>query len=314
MNDLIKDKIFICSSFSRINEDNLKMDYDLSSEGNESKSPTKKLEEIFNNNFETEWKTYMINNRTKNSKNMYYDNKISSFNFLLKSKDQLTGINKNINKENKRRGRKRKGEDNGNNNDKETHNKFSDDNLRKKCKNIILKFALEFINKKIRELYKNNIRHGRFKKELKILDQEKIAKSTVCFEKSFIKKTLKDIFSCDISVRFYNFPRNYNKSLIESLLEDEDEDKRRYFTKLFDITFIECLKYFTEDKEALTIRELNGFKHISSIKDELIMKFGKEYFEAFINYLQNYENIVNNKIGRKRKKTKNQIQSPSNEE
>ena len=125
---------------------------------------------------------------------------------------------------------------------------------------------------------------------------------------------MKDIFSCDISARFYNFPRNYNKSLIESLLEDEDEDKRRYFTKLFDITFIECLKYFTEDKEALTIRELNGFKHISSIKDELTTKFGKEYFEAFINYLQNYENIVNNKIGRKRKKTKNQIQSPSNEE
>lgn len=74
MNDLIKDKIFKCSSFSLINNEKLKIDYDLSSEENESKSPTKKLEEIFNNNFETEWKTHMINNRTKKSKNMYDDN------------------------------------------------------------------------------------------------------------------------------------------------------------------------------------------------------------------------------------------------
>ena len=124
----------------------------------------------------------------------------------------------------------------------------------------------------------------------------------------FLNKTLKEIFSDDISTRFYNFHRNYNKIIIESLIEDIDEERRKYFIKLFDITFIDCLKYFREDKEALKIGELNGLKQISSIKEELIMKHGNEYFEIFINYLQNFEDIINNKRARKRRKEKNKIE------
>ena len=142
---------------------------------------------------------------------------------------------------------------------------------------------------------------------IKILDQEKKVKSTVTFDKSFIKKTLKEIFSGDISSRFFNFPRNYNKIMIESLLDDKDEERRKYFIKLFDITFIDCLKYFREDKEALLIGELHGLKKISSIKEELITEHGIEYVETFVNYLQNFEEIINNKRGRKRRKEKNEI-------
>ena len=73
--------------------------------------------------------------------------------------------------------------------------------------------------------------------------------------------------------------------MIESLIKDIDEERRKYFIKLFDITFIDCLKYFREDKEALKIGELNGLKKISSIKEELIMEHGTDYFETFINYI-----------------------------
>ena len=66
--------------------------------------------------------------------------------------------------------------------------------------------------------------------------------------------------------------------MIESLIKDIDEERRKYFIKLFDITFIDCLKYFGEDKEALKIGELNGLKKISAIKEELIMDHGNEYF------------------------------------
>ena len=90
--------------------------------------------------------------------------------------------------------------------------------------------------------------------------------------------------------------------MIESLIEDIDEERRKYFIKLFDITFIDCLKYFREDKEALKIGELNGLKKISSIKEKLIKEHGTEYFETFINYLQNFEDIINNKRARKRRK------------
>jgi len=88
--------------------------------------------------------------------------------------------------------------------------------------------------------------------------------------------------------------------MIESLIEDTDEERRKYFVKLFDITFIDCLKYFREDKEALKIGELIGLKQISTIKEELIKEHGNKYFEAFINYLHNFEDIINNKRGRKK--------------
>ena len=315
---LINDKIIKCPSLWKINNNNIKDYLDLSSEEDGSKIPTKKFEKIFNNNFETDWNTYLINSKICNKKGIYNNYKITSFNFIIKNNQKQSDNsintmniknNKKNNKDTTKRGRKRKREGIDDNNDKKTHNKFSDDNLRKKCKNIVLKSILEFINGKIKEQYNNKIGHGKFKKELKILDQEKKVKSTVSFEKSFINKTLKEIFSSDISARFYNFPRNYNKIMIESLLEDIDEERRKYFIKLFDITFIDCLKYFREDKEALKIGELNGLKQISSIKEELIMAHGTEYFETFINYLQNFEDIINNKRARKRRKEKNKIEN-----
>ncbi len=119
---------------------------------------------------------------------------------------------------------------------------------------------------------------------------------------------MKEIFSGDISARFYNFPRNYNKIMIESLIEDINEERRQFFIKLFNTTFIDCLRYFREDKEALKIGELNGLKKISSIKEELIMEHGTDYFEIFKNYLQNFEDIINNKRARKRKKKKNKVE------
>ena len=314
---LINDKIIKCPSLWKINNNNIKDYLDLSSEEDGSKIPTKKFEKIFNNNFETDWNTYLINSKICNKKGIYNNYKITSFNFIIKNNQKQSDNsintmniknNKKNNKDTTKRGRKRKRED-IDDNDKKTHNKFSDDNLRKKCKNIVLKSILEFIIGKIKEQYNNKIGHGKFKKELKILDQEKKVKSTVSFEKSFINKTLKEIFSSDISARFYNFPRNYNKIMIESLLEDIDEERRKYFIKLFDITFIDCLKYFREDKEALKIGELNGLKQISSIKEELIMEHGTEYFETFINYLQNFEDIINNKRARKRRKEKNKIEN-----
>jgi hypothetical protein len=317
--DLISDKIIKCPSLYKINNDYIKDNLDLSSEEEINKSPSKKFEKIFKNNFETYYNTLMIDNKIIKKKAMYNDYEITSFNFSIMNKNlsensintmnmnsQKIKINKKNNKDSKKRGRKRKRED-IDDNDTKIHNKFSDDNLRKKCKNIVLESILEFMNKKIKEQYNNKIGHGKFKKELKILDQEKKVKSTVSFDKSFINKTLKEIFSGDISARFYNFPRNYNKLMIESLIKDIDEERRKYFIKLFDITFVDCLKYFREDKEALKIGELTGLKKISSIKEKLITEHGNEYFEIFINYLQNFEDIINNKRARKRRK-KNKVE------
>ena len=178
--------------------------------------------------------------------------------------------------------------------------------MRKKCKNIILKFALEFLNKKIKEQYDGNIGKGKFRKELKILNQDEKVNSTVNIEKSFLTKTLKDIFSENISARLSNFPKNHNKILIESLIEEKDEEKKQYFIKLFNITFLDCLKYFRG--EETDIGELEGFKTISSIKETLIEEQGEEYFDLFMYYLKNFKDIIESKKARKKKKLKIKIQ------
>ena len=319
LDDLNNDKINKCESFLNLNKVNPKDNLDLSSEEEEEDlNSSKKINENFinNNNFDTEFKSCLITNQNIKSQDINNKYEIINFNFFIIAQNKSNNLQKlnsdknkedeyNNNKEVKKRGRKRKRENNNDiedSVDKKAHNKFSDDNLRKKCKNTILKYALKFINEKIKEKYKNNIGHGKFKKELKILNQEKKAKSTVDFDKSFLTKTLKDIFSGDISARFYNFSKNYNRVLINSLIQNKDEEIKQYFIKLFNITFIECLKYFREDEEALNIEELNGFKKISLIKDELTKKNGNDYAEIFMHYLNNFEEIINNKKGRNRRR------------
>lgn len=96
------------------------------------------------------------------------------------------------NKESKKHGRKKKIRDKIDNEknlcDDKSHNRYSDDNIRKKCKNIILKNALVFINEKIKEKYKGQIGLGKFNKQLKILNQKEKVNSNVNKDKEFIKK------------------------------------------------------------------------------------------------------------------------------
>ena len=203
-----------------------------------------------------------------------------------------------------KRGRKRKREeknDASNTGEKNNHDKFSDDNLRKKCKNLVLKYVMEFINEKIKEKYKNNIGHGKFKKELKILDQKFKVNTKISVEKSFLTKTLREIFSGDISSKNNNLPKEFNKVLIETLLEDNNEERKLYFIKLFNIiTFLDCLKYFREDKKVY-IEKLKGFKTVSDIKDILINENRQEYVVMLFAYLKVFETEINNKKERKRK-------------
>ena len=82
-----------------------------------------------------------------------------------------------------------------------------------------------------------------------------------------------------------------------------DEEKKIFFTKIFNITFLECLKYFREDKDFIK-EDLEGFKRFSSIKDLLIIKHGKEYTDMLFQYLKDFQEIINNKKARERRSKK----------
>jgi hypothetical protein len=169
------------------------------------------------------------------------------------------------------------------------HNKFSDDNIRRKIKRILINELQEFINNKINDFYDKNIGQGFFKKKLLPMSQKQISDASSLFNKEFLNKSLKDIFSENISTRNKTLPLNFNKRVIEKLINEQDETKRVYFQNLFSLTFIQCLRHFRgEDR----INELSGLNGIDKIQEKY--NFNDDYFETLTFYFFNYENITNN--------------------
>ena len=187
----------------------------------------------------------------------------------------------------------------------EIHNKFSDDNIINKCKHLVLKYTLEFLNNQIKIIYDGNIGKGSLKKELQIINNSQKTNAHVEFNKNFLKKKLCDIFSENISSKYRKyFKANHNKLLIMELMNEKDENKKSFFIQLFNINFIQCLEHFIGKKY---IKELNGLKCFKQIKDNILKEYkedGKVYIKYLDFYLENFENIINIKEPRKPRKKK----------
>ena len=208
--------------------------------------------------------------------------------------NQETKVNQE-NKENKEKkllGRKKR-EDSGSGD----HNKFSDDNLRRKVKHLVIDSAFKFINEKIKKIYNGNIGHGIYVKKLFIINQKQITEASIQFNKDFLNKTLGEIFSEDISSRITTYHQKHNNLLIEALTNEKDEDKKTYFKKLFNITFKDCLKHFRGSQK---VEELEGMKGFNDIKPKY--KDDIDYLSCLESNIMNYEEKINNKKTRKSKK------------
>jgi len=250
--------------------------------------------------------TKTIENSNINENNEFQNDRINT----IQNIESINGNDKNIqqkkrkgknNKKENKLGRKTKRESKVEDKYKKenTHDRFSDDNMRKKCKNIIIKHLQQFINDQIKEYYKDNKGNGSNKKELKILGQGERAKSTVEMDKVFLEKHLIDIFSQNISSRCCNFKPDHNKEIIEDLINDGDEKKKEYFKNLFNIKFSDFFKYLKGD---IDLKELNGFEFLSLIKEELKINYDEEYINYLIDYLKNFEEKILNKPKNKKSK------------
>lgn len=258
-----------------------------------------------NNNCRELIKTKVNTNEMKDDKNIIINNDYNlNLNHVLNenmkiSQKEIEEINSNdLNKEKKKCGRKRKRENESHN----EHNKFSDDNIRRKCKHMIIKNLLGFINLKINKLYNGKIGHGIFRRELKTLNQSQISDASVNFNKNFLNKTLRDIFSENITGRFSIIPLNFNQILIDQLINERDEDKKTYFNKLFSLTFYDALRHFRGE---IKISELEGLECFDKEKNKILNKYdedGEDYVQSINYYLNNFEKIINNKRSRNKRK------------
>lgn len=255
-----------------------------------------KIEKFFLNNDKEKTTINITNN-----KNLSNENLNNHLNKKEKETSKISQGNK-IRKVKKKSGRKKI---KLNDNNKIEHNKYSDDNLRRKIKYLVLKYVMKFLNERIKIIYDGNIRKGIYEKQLKIINQKQIREDTVNFNKQFLKSKIKDIFSTNITKKYTYFPVSHNKELINELLNERDENKREYFNKLFNLEFIECLKNFRGEQY---IDILKGLKSFNDIKDEIIEKYeedGNEYYKTIEYYINNYEKIILSKTPRRSRKNNN---------
>ena len=174
------------------------------------------------------------------------------------------------------------------------HNKFSDDNLRRKCKHIILDILMEFINKLLEDIYKENLGQGILIKKLFTMNQEQIKNAYIDYNKMFLKKTLGEIFSEDICKRYTNYPQEHNKNLIIRLLNENNEELKNKFTRIFNIKFEDVLRHI---KGSEIIKDLEGLKDINEVLKEY--EDDPNYYQALNYYVFNFEEIMDRKKSRK---------------
>ena len=177
------------------------------------------------------------------------------------------------------------------------HNKFSDDNIIRKVKNAILQNTRIFINSKIKTIYEYKNNKFSKRKELLKMKKSQPISSRVDYNKNFLEKNLGEIFSDNISSKYIKYPSSHNKKLIESLINDEDEQKRKIFNAIFNfnLTFLDCLNHFRGSK---IIEELKGLNNLEEyLKRAKIIK-DKEYCTIFKYFVNNFEKIIMDKKSR----------------
>ena len=236
----------------------------------------------------------IFKNENENQKIIEKDKDKKFYEDFINKKRKLYMNNYDKSKENQKIGRKAKISGKTG-----LHNKFSDDNIIKKIILIILKIMLEFCNNKKRNIYGNIIGFGKYKKQLLKIDIKKKNQQKLKFNKNFINKTLKDIFSENISNKYLNYDKNHNKNLIKDLLNEKDEMKRIVFENLFNFTFLDCLKHF---RGIETYPELIGMTLFEEVCKRFENEDDYEDYKIFLEYYTKYfEDIINVKKNRNRK-------------
>jgi len=125
------------------------------------------------------------------------------------------------------------------------------------------------------------------------LKQNQSISSRIDYNKNnFLHKTLDEIFSADISSKCSIHPMTHNKNLIESLINDEDEQKRNVFIKIFNLTFLDCLNHFRGSQK---FEELEGVNELEDYLKDSKIEVNKEYCALFKFFVNNFEKIIMDK-------------------
>jgi hypothetical protein len=200
----------------------------------------------------------------------------------------------------KKRGRKT------NNNSGEEHNSYDADNIIKKIKAKFFDNCLKFINKMI---YKNNEEGMQLLK----IDYKYIDKLERKMNLDLFEMPLADLFSLDVSRKYKSKSKDYNKILINGILEQKNEvEDFDTIMFLFKITLNDWIELFTYKKDISTlINDTNvnctkiqeNFIGVNHLLNEISEKNDDDkYYTLFLLYLFNFQRWFHIRKGRVLKK------------
>ena len=261
-----------------------------------------KIQEIFakNENFS------QIRKKFQKNRNIYEaEDKLCKRKRKRGDKDNNCIINE-YRQEEKKSKRERKTKINEN---REEHNKMSSDNIIKKVKSQLFFYLFQFLNKMLSKNDKDK------KPKLAKLDYKYINQLNRDIDIKYLRMSLKDLASLEISSKYKKRPSDANQQFIESVI-DKIEPVNDYDTILFvfNMTFREWLDLFTYKKDINELKdqykEVNNVnfdkivENIACVKDLLegmMENNNDQYFSFFTFYLYNYERWFSIKTARNRK-------------
>ena len=228
------------------------------------------------------------------NKNPTLNNSIPSVKKDTKSNEKTPPTNERKNNcNNATHGRKKK-----NSTEKRNHTNLSFDNILRKIKTSAIRSYQKFINNKIKYIYRNS--NKKIKWTLEKINQKNVANAKIDFNRDYLNKTFKSIFSEDITTKWKTKTRKHNKNVIEHLLKEKDTAKREIFVKLLNFKLIDIIKYLRGEKDGY--EELDGLEYDLDIWSEI--KKDEEYFKCFKSNMEEIEIILQKKFSRKRKNNK----------
>ena len=189
---------------------------------------------------------------------------------------------------------------------REENEKYSNDNLLRRAKTILFDSLLKYDNYIISKVFDDQIGNGINIKKLLKINHSQIKNINANYNRDLIKTSQGKIFSENISKRHTYYPLDHNKKLINKLLNETDDKKRKTFINLFSKTLKECIQHITGQKNE-ELKGLENFYEKEIIELEEDDKFKKEIKK----FIDNYEEIINKKKPRKTKQKECKLESYS---
>ena len=183
------------------------------------------------------------------------------------------------------------------NRDKNINNKkINFDKIIRKIKMSVLDAIIRFINHKIEIDNNYDIGKGVCIKQLLSINKKEYSHSKVDENKKFLFKNLEEILATNISEKYTNYIPTHNIELVQNLINKGEDYK-----KIFELTFLDCVEYIRGTKNISILDGLDKIDDIIKIEEQ---KMYKDEIENFVDFIMDYENTLDRKIGRNSKNQK----------